>query len=82
MIEIGGNSLAAVSNANARVVNPALSLIFSTALGKFNLTSFLDALQEVRLADVQAEPSIVTLDNRKAEILSGEETPIRIIDIG
>ncbi|HMA01315.1 MAG TPA: type II and III secretion system protein, partial [Gemmatimonadaceae bacterium] len=73
---------AAVSNANARVVNPALSLIFSTALGKFNLTSFLDALQEVRLADVQAEPSIVTLDNRKAEILSGEETPIRIIDIG
>lgn len=82
VIEIGGNSLAAVSNANARVVNPALSLIFSTALGKFNLTSFLDALQEVRLADVQAEPSIVTLDNRKAEILSGEETPIRIIDIG
>ena len=82
VIEIGGNSLAAVSNANARVVNPALSLIFSTALGKFNLTSFLAALQEVRLADVQAEPSIVTLDNRKAEILSGEETPIRIIDIG
>ncbi len=82
VIEIGGNSLAAVSNANQRVVNPALSLIFSTALGKFNLTSFLDALQEVRLADVQAEPSIVTLDNRKAEILSGEETPIRIIDIG
>ena len=82
VIEIGGNSLAAISNANARVVNPALSLIFSTALGKFNLTSFLDALQEVRLADVQAEPSIVTLDNRKAEILSGEETPIRIIDIG
>ena len=82
VIEIGGNSLAAVSNANARVVNPALSLIFSTALGKFNLTSFLDALQEVRLTDVQAEPSIVTLDNRKAEILSGEETPIRIIDIG
>jgi type IV pilus assembly protein PilQ len=82
VIQIGGNSLAAVSNATARVVNPALSLIFSTALGKFNLTSFLDALQEVRLADVQAEPSIVTLDNRKAEILSGEETPIRIIDIG
>jgi type IV pilus assembly protein PilQ len=82
VIEIGGNSLAAVSNATQRVVNPALSLIFSTALGKFNLTSFLDALQEVRLADVQAEPSIVTLDNRKAEILSGEETPIRIIDIG
>jgi type IV pilus assembly protein PilQ len=64
------------------VVQPALSLIFTTALGKFNLTTFLDALQEVRLADVQAEPSIVTLDNREAQILSGEETPIRIVDLG
>lgn len=82
IIQLGGNSLAAVSNATQRVTNPALSLIFSTALGRFNLTSFIDALQEVRLADVQAEPSIVTLDNRKAELLSGEETPIRIVDLG
>lgn len=82
VINLGGNSLAAVSNATQRVVDPALSLIFSTALGKFNLTSFLDALQEVRLSDVQAEPSVTTLDNREAEILSGEETPIRIVDLG
>jgi len=82
IIQLGGNSLAAIANASQRVVNPALQLIFSTALGKFNLTSFLDALQEVRLADVQAEPSIVTLDNRKAELMSGEETPIRVVDLG
>ncbi|HEX6534768.1 MAG TPA: AMIN domain-containing protein [Gemmatimonadaceae bacterium] len=82
VINLGGNSLAAVANATQRVTNPALQLIFSTALGKFDLTAFLDALQEVRLADVQAEPSIVTLDNRKAELLSGEETPIRIVDLG
>jgi Type II secretory pathway, component PulD len=82
VVQLGGNSLAAVSNATQRVTNPALSLIFSTALGRFDLTSFIDALQEVRLADVQAEPSIVTLDNRKAELLSGEETPIRIVDLG
>jgi len=82
VINIGGNSLAAISNATQRVVDPALSLIFSTALGKFNLTAFLDGLQEVRLSDVEAEPSIVTLDNREAQILSGEETPIRIVDLG
>jgi type IV pilus assembly protein PilQ len=82
IVDIGGNALSAVSNANARIVNPALELIFSTALGKFDLTAFIDALQEVRLADIQAEPSIVTLDNRKAEILVGEETPIRVIDLG
>ena len=67
-ILLGGNALSAIANANARVINPALSVVFSTALGKFQLTSFLDALQEVRLADLQAEPSIVTLDNRQASI--------------
>lgn len=79
-ILLGGNALSAIANANARVINPALKLVFSAALGKFQLTSFLDALQEVRLADLQAEPSIVTLDNRKAEILVGQEIPIRVLD--
>lgn len=80
-ILLGGNALSAIANANARVVNPALKLVFSAALGKFQLTTFLDALQEVRLADLQAEPSIVTLDNRKAEILVGQEIPIRVLDL-
>ncbi|MFL5572428.1 MAG: AMIN domain-containing protein [Gemmatimonadaceae bacterium] len=79
---LGGNALSAIANANARVVNPALSVVFSTALGKFQLTSFLDALQEVRLADLQAEPSIVTLDNRQASIQVGQEIPIRVLDAG
>ncbi|MFL5524342.1 MAG: AMIN domain-containing protein [Gemmatimonadaceae bacterium] len=79
-ILLGGNALSAIANANARVVNPALSVVFSTALGKFQLTSFLDALQEVRLADLQAEPSIVTLDNRQASIQVGQEIPIRVLD--
>jgi type IV pilus assembly protein PilQ len=81
IIDIGGNTLSAIANANARVVQPALQLVFSAAIGKFDLTTFLDALQEVRLADIQAEPSIVTLDNREASILVGEETPIRVIDL-
>ncbi len=79
-ISLGGNALSAIANANARVTNPALSVVFSTALGKFQLTSFLDALQEVRLADLQAEPSIVTLDNRQASIQVGQEVPIRVLD--
>jgi type IV pilus assembly protein PilQ len=81
-ILLGGNTLSAIANANSRVTNPALSLVFSTALGKFSLTAFLDALQEVRLADLQAEPSIVTLNNRKAEIAVGQEIPIRVLDAG
>jgi type IV pilus assembly protein PilQ len=77
---LGGNALSAIANANNRVINPALSVVFSTALGKFQLTSFLDALQEVRLADLQAEPSIVTMDNRQASIQVGQEVPIRVLD--
>ena len=82
VVNIGGNELAMVTNANQRVVNPALELLFTTSIGKFNLTAFIDALQETRLADVQAEPSVVTLDNKKAEIMSGQEVPIRVVDVG
>lgn len=82
VIDLGGNSLSAVGNAEAQIASPALKLIFSTALGNFNLTSFIDALQEVQLADLQAEPLITTTDNTQAEILVGERTPVRVIDVG
>src|SRR5216117_3821737 len=81
IVDLGGNSLSAIGNADQEVVNPALNLIFSTAIGNFDLTTFLQALQRVDLADVQAEPSITTLDNGPAEILVGDRVPIRVIDV-
>lgn len=81
IVALGGNSLSAIGNAAQEVINPALQLIFSTAIGNFDLTTFLQALQTVTLADIQAEPTITTLDNRQAEILVGDRVPIRIIDI-
>ncbi len=82
IIDLGGNALSAIGNASATITNPALQLVFSTAIGSFNLTSFLEALQQVDLADLQAEPLITTADNTEAEILVGEETPVRQIDAG
>jgi type IV pilus assembly protein PilQ len=81
-ISLGGNSFSAIGNANIQVENPALRLVFSTALGQYDLTAFLEALQREELADLQAEPTIVTLDNRRAEILVGQEVPVRVIDAG
>ncbi len=81
IVDLGGNSLSALGNASQEVVNPALKLIFSTAIGNFDLTSFLQALQRVELADIQAEPTITTIDNRPAQILVGDRVPIRIIDV-
>ena len=81
IVALGGNSLSALGNASQEVINPALELIFSTAIGNFDLTTFVQALQRVELADIQAEPTITTLDNRAAQILVGDRVPIRIIDV-
>jgi type IV pilus assembly protein PilQ len=82
-VSLGGEVLAGMGNAQRKYKNgSALNLLFSTALGNYSLTAFLDALHELQLSDIQAEPSITTLDNREAKILVGEETPVRVIDAG
>jgi type IV pilus assembly protein PilQ len=80
VVDLGGNAVSAIANATSEIQNSALDLIFSTALGGYSLTAFLTALQRVELSDVQAEPVITTLDNKKADILVGEEVPVRIVD--
>jgi type IV pilus assembly protein PilQ len=82
-VTLGGDVLAGVGNPLRKYRNgSALNLLFSTALGKYSLTAFLDALREQQLSDIQAEPSITTLDNREARLLVGQETPVRVIDAG
>ena len=84
IVDLGGNALSAIANAQNVLAggSPALSLIFSTALGGYRLTTFVDALQRVELADLQAEPLITTADNTQAQIQVGQRTPIRQIDVG
>jgi type IV pilus assembly protein PilQ len=82
VVDLGGTSVAAVGNANAAMTDAALSILATTSLGNYSLTAFLDALQSVNLSDVQAEPLITTLDNTPADLLVGEETPVRVIDAG
>ena len=80
VINLGGNSVSAIGNSDATISGAALDLIYSTSIGGFSLTTFLSALERTELADIQAEPVISTLDNRQADILVGEETPVRVID--
>jgi type IV pilus assembly protein PilQ len=82
LVLLGGNSIAALGNANVRVQGPQLETVISLVLGRYTLISFVDALQSAELSDVQAAPSIRTLDNQEAEIWVGEETPIRVVDAG
>ena len=82
-VTVDGQSFAGIGNARRKFsTSSALSLLFSTAIGGFSLSSFIDALTEQQLLEIQAEPSIVTLDNREARLFVGQETPVRVIDAG
>jgi type IV pilus assembly protein PilQ len=81
-ILLGGNTVSAIANASARVPSAALQLVFSTAMGNYDFTTFLEALQSNTLLDVQAEPSATVLNNRTANLTAGTEVPIRVIDAG
>ncbi len=79
-ISLGGKALSGIANANNAIKPNALNLIYSAALGKYQLTTFLNALSTSSLADVQSEPSVTILNNRTATIFVGQEIPIRVID--
>jgi type IV pilus assembly protein PilQ len=81
-ISLGGNTISAIANASSRVPSAALQLVYSTAMGNFDFTTFLEALQTNTLLDVQAEPSASVLNNRTANLTAGTQVPIRIIDAG
>jgi type IV pilus assembly protein PilQ len=81
-IALGGNTISAIANAAQRVPGAALQLVYSTAIGNFDFTTFLEALQSSSLLDVQAEPSASVLNNRTANLTAGTQVPVRIIDAG
>jgi type IV pilus assembly protein PilQ len=79
-IALGGKAISGIANAGNAIKPNALNLIYSAALGKYQLTTFLNALTTSSLADVQSEPSVTILNNRTATIFVGQEIPIRVID--
>ena len=71
-VNLSGDGIAGVANATRQYQSSsALSLIYNMTLGGFNLTSFLDAMSEQQLTDVQAEPSVTTVDNKEALLFAG-----------
>ena len=78
-VVFGGSAVAAVANAGA-IVGPTLEVLYTTVLGNYALSAFLQAAQQMSLADVQAEPQVTVIDNQKANIFVGQRTPIRVAD--
>ncbi|HXG25698.1 MAG TPA: secretin N-terminal domain-containing protein, partial [Candidatus Binatia bacterium] len=82
VVLLRGNSIAALANAKLRPTAPALQVLTSLSLNRHTLINFIEALQQLQLSDIQASPVVTTMDNREARIQVGEETPIRVIDVG
>ncbi len=82
LVNLGGDAIAALANANDRVVSPALQILTAVTFGEFSLFSFIEALEQHQLSDVQAAPSIQVVDNARARIQVGERTPIRVLERG
>ena len=82
VISLGGNALSAIANAALSVPGSTLSLVYSAALGAFSFTTFFDALQSRSLLDVQAEPSVTTLNYRTATLSAGTQVPVRTSEPG
>lgn len=82
VILLGGNSIAALGNANHPVPSPALQVLTSIALGGHTLLGFLEALRSVTLSDIQAKPVVTVMNHRQASIQVGQQTPVRVIDAG
>lgn len=71
-VNLAGDGFAGIGNSQRQFKGASsLSIIHNMVLGGFNLTTFLDALSSVQLTDVQAEPSVTTIDNKQAELFSG-----------
>jgi len=82
VVALGGNSIAALGNATARVASPTLQILTSLVVGRHQLIGFIDALESVNFSDIEATPQVTVLDNQQAELVVGELTPIRIVDAG
>jgi type II secretory pathway component GspD/PulD (secretin) len=79
-VTLGGDAFAGIANAGMTFENPsALNLLYTSAIGGFTLTSFLDALSQESLSDVQSQPSVNTLDKRPATIFVGNDIAYLII---
>lgn len=82
VVALGGNSVAALGNAQNRVSQPTLTLLSSLLIGRHTLVSFIEALQSRNLSDIQAAPSVTVMNNQQARLQVGERTPLRVIDQG
>ena len=80
VFSLGGNSIAALGNADFNIAVPTLRMLTSLVIGRHTLLNFITALEASNLSDIHAAPAVTVSDNQPARLQVGERTPIRVID--
>ena len=81
-VDLSGSAVAAVGNAAERIPQATFEVISTLLLGRHTLVTWLDAVERLELAELQADPVVSVLDHRTARVHVGERTPIRVVDQG
>ena len=81
-VSLSGATVAAVGNAVERIPNATFEVISTLLIGRHALVTWIDAIQRLELAELQADPVVTVLDHRTARVHVGERTPIRVVDQG
>ncbi|MFW5950947.1 MAG: AMIN domain-containing protein [Gemmatimonadota bacterium] len=81
-VDLSGATVAAVGNALERIPGATFEVISTLLLGRHALVTWIDAVERLELAELQADPVVTVLDHRTARVHVGERTPIRVVDQG
>ena len=81
-VELTGETVAALGNATRDFSETTFEMITSLLLGRHSLITWIDAVERLELAELQADPVVTVLDHRSARVHVGERTPIRVVDPG
>jgi len=81
-ISLQGPGVTNLGDARVRLGRDVLDFTIPLVTSLADFGVFIEAAQDLSLSDLQAAPLITALDNQQAEIFVGEETPIRVVDLG
>jgi type IV pilus assembly protein PilQ len=81
-VSITGNAISAIGNAAEEITGATFDVVTTLLIGRHALITWIDAIERLELAELQADPVVTVLDHRTARVHVGERTPIRVVDQG
>ncbi len=81
-VSITGNAISALGNAAEEITGATFDVVTTLLVGRHALITWIEAIERLELAELQADPVVTVLDHRSARVHVGERTPIRVVDQG